>query len=99
MAAPPTHRDAPRSRRHDVAVDAAARAGLGHGLSADAFHDSVVGVRDGSVILFHEWRTETREQLPVILAELRRQEFGFVTFTWDLGDLVSMLPAKGRGVR
>lgn len=38
-------------------------------------------VRDGSVILFHEWRRETREQLPAILAELRRQGFEFVTFS------------------
>jgi peptidoglycan/xylan/chitin deacetylase (PgdA/CDA1 family) len=37
-------------------------------------------VRDGSVILFHEWRAETREQLPAILAELRRQGCVFFTF-------------------
>ena len=38
-------------------------------------------VSDGSVILFHEWRTETREQLPAILAELRRQNCTFFTFS------------------
>jgi GH35 family endo-1,4-beta-xylanase/peptidoglycan/xylan/chitin deacetylase (PgdA/CDA1 family) len=38
-------------------------------------------VRDGSVILFHEWRAETREQLPAILAELRRQGCEFFTFS------------------
>ena len=38
-------------------------------------------VRDGSVILFHEWRQETREQLPAILAELRRQGCEFFTFS------------------
>jgi peptidoglycan/xylan/chitin deacetylase (PgdA/CDA1 family) len=38
-------------------------------------------VRDGSVILFHEWRAETREQLPAILAELRRQGCVFLTFS------------------
>lgn len=38
-------------------------------------------VRDGSVILFHEWRAETREQLPAILAELRRQNCSFFTFS------------------
>lgn len=38
-------------------------------------------VTDGSVILFHEWRVETREQMPVILAELRRQGCVFLTFS------------------
>lgn len=38
-------------------------------------------VRDGAVILFHEWRRETREQLPAILAELRRQNCTFHTFS------------------
>ena len=38
-------------------------------------------VRDGSVILFHEWRAETREQLPAVLAELRRQGCEFLTFS------------------
>lgn len=46
MAASPPHSDAPRSRRHDEAVDAAARAAQRHGLSVEAFQDSVVGVRD-----------------------------------------------------
>jgi peptidoglycan/xylan/chitin deacetylase (PgdA/CDA1 family) len=49
--------------------------------AAEILRRSTTGVRDGSVILFHEWRTETREQLPAILAELRRQGFGFVTFS------------------
>ncbi len=56
--------------------------------AAEILRRSTTGVRDGSVILFHEWRTETREQLPAILAELRRQGFGFVTF--------SELAAEGR---
>jgi peptidoglycan/xylan/chitin deacetylase (PgdA/CDA1 family) len=38
-------------------------------------------VVDGSVIVFHEWRAETREQLPAILAELRRQNCVFMTFS------------------
>ncbi len=38
-------------------------------------------VEDGSVIVFHEWREETREQLPAILAELRRQNCVFLTFS------------------
>jgi len=42
---------------------------------------SVTDVRDGSVILFHEWRAETRGQLPAILAELRRQGCAFFTFS------------------
>lgn len=56
--------------------------------AAEILRRSTTGVRDGSVILFHEWRTETRERLPAILAELRRQGCGFVTF--------SELAAEGR---
>jgi len=42
---------------------------------------ATTNVKDGSVILFHEWRDETFEQLPAILAELRRQGCTFLTFT------------------
>lgn len=42
---------------------------------------AITDVRDGSVILFHEWRAETREQLPAILSELRRQNCTFLTFS------------------
>lgn len=49
--------------------------------AAEILRRATTDIRDGSVILFHEWRTETREQLPAILAELRRQGFGFVTFS------------------
>ena len=52
--------------------------------AAEILRRATTGVSDGAVILFHEWRTETREQLPAILAELRRQGFGFVTFS-ELG--------------
>ena len=38
-------------------------------------------VVDGSVIVFHEWRVETREQMPAIIAELRRQNCVFLTFS------------------
>lgn len=38
-------------------------------------------VVDGTVILFHEWRDETLEQMPAILAELRKQHCVFVTFS------------------
>lgn len=51
-------------------------------VSADEIRrNATTDVRDGSVILFHEWRTETREQLPAILAELRRQGCVFLTFS------------------
>jgi peptidoglycan/xylan/chitin deacetylase (PgdA/CDA1 family) len=42
---------------------------------------ATTGIEDGTVILFHEWRDETLEQLPAILAELRRQGCVFVTFS------------------
>ncbi|HEX5222122.1 MAG TPA: polysaccharide deacetylase family protein [Verrucomicrobiae bacterium] len=42
---------------------------------------ATTNVKDGSVILFHDWRVETYEQLPAILAELRRQGCVFLTFT------------------
>jgi peptidoglycan/xylan/chitin deacetylase (PgdA/CDA1 family) len=35
----------------------------------------------GTVILFHEWRRETLQQLPRILAELRREGCTFLTFS------------------
>jgi peptidoglycan/xylan/chitin deacetylase (PgdA/CDA1 family) len=38
-------------------------------------------VKDGSVILFHEWPDETLAQLPAILKELRRQSCVFETFS------------------
>lgn len=42
---------------------------------------SVEGVTDGCVILFHEWRAETAEQMPAIIAELKRQGCVFLTFS------------------
>ncbi len=42
---------------------------------------SVEGVTDGTVILFHEWRAETAEQLPAILATLKQQGCVFLTFS------------------
>ena len=55
-------------------------------VSADEIkRKATTNVRDGSVILFHEWRVETYEQLPAILAELRRQGCVFLTFT-ELGE-------------
>lgn len=49
--------------------------------AAEIYRRATTDVRDGSVILFHEWRVETREQLPAILAELRRQGCTFMTFS------------------
>jgi peptidoglycan/xylan/chitin deacetylase (PgdA/CDA1 family) len=44
-------------------------------------------VKDGTVILFHEWREETFQQMPAIIAELRRQGCVFLTFS-QLADYV-----------
>lgn len=52
--------------------------------AAEILRRATTDVRDGSVILFHEWRKETREQLPAVLADLRRQGFEFLTFS-ELG--------------
>jgi peptidoglycan/xylan/chitin deacetylase (PgdA/CDA1 family) len=49
--------------------------------AAEIKRKATANVKDGSVILFHEWRVETYEQLPAILAELRRQGCVFLTFT------------------
>lgn len=38
-------------------------------------------VVDGSVILFHEWRSETVDRLPSILKKLRDQKCKFLTFS------------------
>jgi peptidoglycan/xylan/chitin deacetylase (PgdA/CDA1 family) len=53
---------------------------------------ATTGVTDGAVILFHEWREETRAQLPAILAELRRQGCVFDTFS----ELAAHNRAKGK---
>lgn len=47
----------------------------------EIYRRATTDVRDGTVILCHEWRAETREQLPAILAELRRQGCVFLTFS------------------
>lgn len=49
--------------------------------AAEIYRLATTDVRDGSVILCHEWRVETREQLPAIVAELRRQGCVFLTFS------------------
>lgn len=60
--------------------------------AAEIYRRATTGVRDGSVILFHEWRAETREQLPAILAELRRQGCEFFTFSALLDALAASGP-------
>lgn len=60
--------------------------------AAEIYRRATTDVRDGSVILFHEWRTETREQLPAILAELRKQGCEFFTFS----ALLDALAASGQ---
>ncbi len=42
---------------------------------------ALTGVTDGSVILFHEWRDETIQLLPEILAELKGRGCEFRTFS------------------
>ena len=49
--------------------------------AADIKRKATTNVKDGSVILFHEWREETYEQMPAILAELRKQGCVFLTFS------------------
>jgi beta-galactosidase len=65
------------SRDYDMTVSA-----------AEILRLATTDIRDGSVILFHEWRAETRVQMPAIIAELRRQGCTFLTFT-ALHDAVS----------
>jgi len=47
--------------------------------AAEIQRKATTGVVDGSVILFHEWREETLERMPAILADLRRQCCVFLT--------------------
>ena len=56
---------------------------------------ATTNVIDGAVILFHEWRDETYEQLPAILAELRRQHCVFVTFS-EMADYLKTNAAKAQ---
>jgi len=38
-------------------------------------------ITDGTTILFHEWRNETVQEIPAIIAELKRQGCVFLTFS------------------
>lgn len=57
--------------------------------AAAIYRNATTGVGDLTVILFHEWRAETADQLPAIVQELRRQGCEFMTFT----ELEAQLPA------
>lgn len=60
--------------------------------AAEILRRATSDVRDGSVILFHEWRAETLEQLPAILSELRRQGCVFLTFSEMAAELKKSPP-------
>lgn len=66
-------------------------------VSADQLRkNALAGINDGTVILFHEWRQETLEQMPAILAELKRNGAVFQTIselTNYLGNTKSATPA------
>ena len=49
--------------------------------AAELLRRATTGVEDGAVILFHEWRPETAEQLKAVIAELRKQGCVFLTFS------------------
>lgn len=43
--------------------------------------NALAGVKDGTVILFHEWRQETLAQMPTIIADLKKQGAVFLTIS------------------
>ena len=58
--------------------------------AAEIHRKATTGVVDRSVILFHEWRNETLDELPGIIADLRRQGAVFLTFS----ELAATTPAR-----
>lgn len=51
-------------------------------VSADQLRkNALTDVKEGTTILFHEWRKETLEQMPAILAELKKQGAVFLTIS------------------
>ncbi|HWA84709.1 MAG TPA: polysaccharide deacetylase family protein [Opitutus sp.] len=60
--------------------------------AAEIRRNATVGVVDRTVILFHEWRNETLDELPAIVAALRRQRAVFVTFS-ELADSADPAPS------
>ena len=65
--------------------------------AAEILRRATTGIEDGTVILNHEWRAETRQQLPAILAELRRQNCVFLTFS-ELHDSLAASPTPSAAV-
>ncbi|MBN1403175.1 MAG: polysaccharide deacetylase family protein [Opitutales bacterium] len=50
-------------------------------VSADEIYRRATGdIKDGTIILMHEWRGDSIEKLPLIIDELRTRGFEFVTF-------------------
>lgn len=45
------------------------------------FKNATQDITDRCIIIFHEWRVETLQQLPAIIAELKSQGTQFVTFS------------------
>jgi peptidoglycan/xylan/chitin deacetylase (PgdA/CDA1 family) len=61
-------------------------------VSADQIeHAAVTDIADGSVILMHEWRNETLQRLPSILAQLKSQGAQFLTFS-QMAHYIANLP-------
>ena len=61
----------------------------------DILRNATTNIRDRTLILCHEWRTETLAKLPAIIAELKRQGCVFVTFS-ELESLTVAPEAIGR---
>lgn len=49
--------------------------------AAEIFRRATTGVEDGSVILFHEWRPETAQQMKAVIDTLKQQGCVFLTFS------------------
>ncbi len=48
---------------------------------AEILRRATTGIEDGAVILFHEWRPETAQQMPAVIKELKKQGCVFLTFS------------------
>lgn len=49
--------------------------------AAEILRRATTGVEDGSVILFHEWRPETAQQMKAVIEKLKEQGCAFLTFS------------------
>lgn len=61
--------------------------------AAQLTKNALEGVNDGTVILFHEWRPQTLEQMPTILRELKKRGAVFQTISELTAYLKNQLPA------